>query len=138
MSSAALLGRMAISLAVVLVLMGAVAKFARKRGGFGLGSPRGAKVEVVTRHSVAKSASLAVVRVGGRDLLVGITPSTVSLLLDGEEGSLVPAEAQRDQQPEQHEIRAGLQGLAPAVQGNLPSSPWKVMLDQLRERTVRR
>ena len=131
MSSVALIGRMALSLGVVLVLVAGLARLARQRGGLGFGPPRRAKLDVLVRQQVAKSSSLAVVRVGGRDLLVGVTPSTISLLLDTEEGALVPA-AGADTEP------VGRQGVPPATQGMFPSSPWKVMLEQLRERTVRR
>ena len=131
MSSAALLGRMALSLGVVLVLVAGLARLARHRGGPGFGGGRRAKLDVVVRQPVSKSATLAVVRVGGRDLLVGVTPSAVSLLLDTEQGSLAPV---TEDGPE----NLGLHGVLPARQGAFPSSPWKVMLDQLRERTVRR
>lgn len=131
MSSAALIGRMALSLGVVLVLVAGLARLARHRGSLGFGPARRAKVDVLVRQSVGKSSSLAVVRVGGRDLLVGVTPSTVSLLLDTEEGALVPA-GEADAEP------VGHHGMLPTTQGMFPSSPWKVMLEQLRERTVRR
>ena len=131
MSSAALLGRMALSLGVVLLVVAGLARLARQRGGLGFGPVRRAKLDVLVRQPVAKAATLAVVRVGGRDLLVGITPSTISLLLDTEEGSLVPA-AGTEEEP------VGLQGMGSATQGMFPSSPWKVMLESLRERTVRR
>lgn len=131
MSSVALVGRMALSLGVVLVLVGALARVARRRGGMGFGPARRAKLDVLVRQPVAKAATLAVVRVGGRDLLVGVTPSTISLLLDTEEGALVPAAGAETES-------VGRQGMLPASQGMFPSSPWKVMLEQLRERTVRR
>lgn len=122
---------MALSLGVVLVLVAGLARLARHRGGLAFGPAKRAKVDVVVRQQVAKSATLAVVRVGGRDLLVGVTPSTVSLLLDTEQGSLAPVAGD---DPEQ----VGCHGVLPASQGTFPSSPWKVMLEQLRERTVRR
>lgn len=122
---------MALSLGVVLVLVAGLARLARHRGGLGFGPGRRAKLDVVVRQQVSKSATLAVVRVGGRDLLVGITPSAVNLLLDTEQGSLAPV---AEDGPE----NIGLHGVLPARQGVFPSSPWKVMLDQLRERTVRR
>lgn len=131
MSSAALIGRMALSLGVVLVLVAGLARLARHRGGLGFGPVRRAKLDVLVRQSVGKSSSLAVVRVGGRELLVGVTPSTISLLLDTEEGALVPS-GEADAEPVGHD------GMLPTTQGMFPSSPWKVMLEQLRERTVRR
>lgn len=121
---------MALSLGVVLVLVAGLARLARRRGGLGFGPVRRAKLDVLVRQPVSKSATLAVVRVGGRELLVGVTPTTISLLLDADEGSLVPAGG--DPEP------AGLQGLLPARHGTASSSPWTVMLEQLKERTVRK
>lgn len=134
MSGAVLLGRMALSLLVVLVLMGGLAQVARRRGGLGLGKMgtggRTQRLQVLSRHSVAKSASLAVVRVGGRDLLIGVTPSTISLLVEAEEGGLTEAAEAAG-----HGVVQG----STAFKAQFPSSsPWTVMLDQLRERTVRR
>lgn len=136
MSAAVLLGRMALSLLVVLVLMGAVAHLARRRGGLalgGLGKPgtRTGRLQIVSRHNVAKSSSLAVVRVGGRELLIGVTPSTISLLIEAEEGGLT---AQADPAT----IPEAAQGSASLTPGFRSPSPWTVMVDQLRERTVRR
>lgn len=124
---------MALSLLVVMVLMAGVAHLARRRGGFALGGAvraRGGRLQVLSRHSVAKSASLAVVRVGGRDLLIGVTPSTISLLLEADEGGLGSATDNSS---------TGLaQGSASLTSGSASPSPWTVMVDQLRERTVRR
>lgn len=133
MSAVALVGRMALSLLVVMALMAGVAHLAKRRGGLALGGiarGRSGRLEVISRHSVAKSASLALVRVGGRDLLIGVTPSTISLLLEAEEGGLA---AESD-----NASRGLAQGSASFTSGTASPSPWTVMVDQLRERTVRR
>jgi flagellar protein FliO/FliZ len=68
--------RMVVSLAVVLCLLFVVARFARR------GRPRagGPEMAVISRVTVGSKASVAVVRLGDRALVVGVTDSTVTLL----------------------------------------------------------
>lgn len=87
-STVELLVRLVFSMAVVLGLVWFLAKVVRARGAkglfAGLGSGRRQQkrpdIDVLARHSLTKSASLALVRVAGRDLLVGVTDSSVRVL----------------------------------------------------------
>lgn len=125
--------RLVVSLATVLTLMFLLARYLRNRQlgtGLGIGGAQRRKkallLEVVTRQGLSRGSSLAVVRVSGQLLLLGVTESTVSVLRDLEdvdEAELVP-ETQ--------------DGSAPA------QSPFDIrttagsVVEILRQRTVRR
>lgn len=70
--------RVVFSLAVVLGLLWFIARTSSRRFG---GSAR-SMVRVVARQSLARSASLAVVEVGDRVLVVGVSENGVSLLTE--------------------------------------------------------
>jgi flagellar protein FliO/FliZ len=74
----AVLARVTASLVVVVALAVLVARFARKAGVRG----GGAGLRVVERTGLSREASVAVVEVGGRGLVVGITSQGVSLLTE--------------------------------------------------------
>lgn len=75
--------RVVVSLAVVLGLVWALGQAARRRGTGGAQ----AAVTVIGRQPLSRSASVAVVRVGGQALVLGVTDSSVTLL-----GRVDPAE----------------------------------------------
>ena len=89
-SSFMLLLRLGFSLAFVLGLIWCAAWVVRRRNGAGgsvipkLGRHRaedhGPRIEIVERRSVGRHSSVAVVRVGGQSLLVGITEQQIRLL----------------------------------------------------------
>lgn len=80
-----LLGRMVVSLAVVVGLMYAVAKVARKRLGVGtVGMPKAQQLQLVARQTLGKGAAVAAVRSGDRLLLLGVTEQNVSLLSESD------------------------------------------------------
>jgi flagellar biosynthetic protein FliO len=89
-SSLYLLVRVAMSLALVLGMVG-IAVWALKRRG-PLRSRGGAthRLEVVDRRALSKGAQVALVRVGHEDFLVGVTDQRVELL--GRTDSAAPAE----------------------------------------------
>jgi len=127
----ALLVRVVVSLGVVLVVMWGAAAVLRRSGvtgtvGIGArGGRRKAPVEVLARHGLSRGASVTVVRLGGRGLVLGVTDQHVTLLTEIDPAEL---DAAPDEQP------AG-----PAGPGIGPGTlPWKVALEQLRDRTVRR
>jgi flagellar biosynthetic protein FliO len=131
-SLVALLVRVVVSLGVVLVVMAGAAAILRRSGvvGTAMAGKRGtrrrtAPVEVIARHGLSRGASVTVVRLGGRALVLGVTEHQVSLLTE-----IDPAEL--DAPPD--EADAGTAG--PGIGSG--SLPWKVALEQLRERTVRR
>ena len=74
----AVLARVTASLVVVVALAVLVARFARKAGVRG----GGAGLRVVERTGLSREASVAVVEVGGRGLVVGVTAQGVSLLTE--------------------------------------------------------
>lgn len=80
--------RMVISLAVVLCLLFVVARFARR------GRPRngGPDLAVISRCSVGSKASVAVVQLGERALVVGVTDQSVTLLSEAPVSDFVAAE----------------------------------------------
>ena len=98
--------RLVLSLATVLTLMVLLARYLRHRQigtGFGTGaSPRRRRalpLEVVTRQGLSRGSSIAVVRVSGQLLLLGVTESAVSVLRELEEVEDVVPEAADDSAP---------------------------------------
>lgn len=132
MSLLDLLVRLVVALVVVFGLLGIASRVARRRGGStSLRYGRRSQMEVVSRTGLSKSASVMVVRVGDKELLLGVTPTHVELLVEAEQGALCPL-------PVSEPPRQGGRGRAPALRGSAPASAWMAMLEQLRERTVRR
>lgn len=68
--------RVVFSLAVVLLMMWGLSRVMRGRGG----AVRTSNLEVVSRTTLGKRASVVVVRDGDRGLILGVTDQTVSLL----------------------------------------------------------
>jgi flagellar protein FliO/FliZ len=79
--------RVVFSLAVVLGLLWVIARTSSRR----FGGPGRSLVRVVARQSLARTASLAVVEVGERVLVVGVSENGVSLLTEMDPSEL-PAE----------------------------------------------
>jgi flagellar biogenesis protein FliO len=95
--------RLVVSLAVVLLLLVFLARYLNNRqlgGGRAVGRPGRRKpladVEVLSRHGLSRGSSLAVVRAGGRLLLVGVTETSVTVLreLDEQPEELTPGRLQ--------------------------------------------
>lgn len=136
-SLVALLIRVVVSLGVVLAVMAGAAAVLRRSGvaGTAVAGKRGVRrrnvpVEVLARHGLSRGAFVTVVRLGGRALVLGVTEHQVSLLaeVDPAELEAVSAPAGPD------DTTAGPAG--PGIGAG--ALPWKVALEQLRERTVRR
>jgi flagellar biosynthetic protein FliO len=85
----AVLARVTASLIVVVALAVLAARFARKAGVRG----SGAGLRVVERTGLSREASVAVVEVGGRGLVVGVTAQGVSLLTELTAAELAAATA---------------------------------------------
>jgi flagellar protein FliO/FliZ len=125
-SLVALVVRVVISLAVVLAVMAGAAAVLRRNGVGGMGGARRTgRVEVMARHGLSRASSVAVVRLGERALVLGVTEHSVTLLAEADPAELAP------QEPEAPGT-ASPGGFPPA------SSAWKAILEQLRDRTVRR
>jgi flagellar protein FliO/FliZ len=93
-STVELLVRLVFSLGIIIGILVVAARMARKSGGFlrlaGL-KPGDSSITVLDRQALSKSASLAVVRVGTRTMVVGITDQGISLLADAPELSTEPS-----------------------------------------------
>jgi flagellar biogenesis protein FliO len=130
----ALLVRVVVSLGVVLAVMAGAAAVLRRSGVVGTSGMgkrgglrrRAVPIEVIARHGLSRSSSVAVLRVGERALVIGVTEHQVSLLTE-----IDPAELEAP--PESPDVAAG-----PGPGIGAGALPWKVVLEQLRERTVRR
>lgn len=151
--------RMLVSLAIVLALMYVAARLLARSKGIPTGGPRATKrvrrsllaavtgaaqtskrgrrpartaspLEVLARQPLGKSASVSLVRVADKVLLVGVTDSTVQLLSELDAAQL-----------EDEEPTADLLSLAPSGLSRTEHASSRTavsVLDQLRERTVRR
>ena len=131
-SLVALLVRVVVSLGVVLAVMAGAAAVLRRSGVVGTTGmgKRGLRrrpvpIEVIARHGLSRGSSVAVVRLGERALVLGVTEHQVSLLTEVDPAELELPPDETDAEPAGPGIGAG-------------ALPWKVALEQLRERTVRR
>ncbi|SDI82345.1 flagellar protein FliO/FliZ [Frankineae bacterium MT45] len=95
MENVAQLGRVVLSLAVVLGLMWGLARFVKRPTGR---SRNGKLLDVVSREQLTRNSSIAVVRVLDQALIVGVTDGQVSLIgeadLEAVEAQLAAASAQ--------------------------------------------
>ena len=125
-----LFARLAISLAVVLGVMALAGRALRARAMPGSNRRyKVAPIEVLARQGLGRNASVAMVKAGGKVLLLGITEQQVNFLGEADELGLTD-----DDVP-------GANWTAPS--GNGPATAdsswtWKTMIDAARERTVRR
>ncbi len=128
-SLAALLVRVVVSLGVVLAIMAGAAAVLRRSGVVGGRSPRRRTAQVVSRQGLGRSSSVTVVRVGERALVLGVTESSVNLLGEVDAAKLELEEAVGPEAP----------GTASPGSGFPPAAfAWKAVLENLRDRTVRR
>jgi len=119
--------RLLFSLGVVIGLMWVAATVLRKRGlapGGQRRTGRGPQVELLARRSLSRNASIAVVRIGERSMVVGITDHYVTKLDDTEV-------------IEDIELIEGGTNWTVTPGAPSPGTAWKAMLDQMRNRTVR-
>jgi flagellar biosynthetic protein FliO len=138
----AVLARVVASLVVVVALAVLAARFTRRAGVRG----GGAGLQVVERTGLTREASVAVLEIADRALVVGVTAHGVTLLAELEPGVL---EARRASQPDAGgtSARAGVgpvpgsltTGERPRGTGSvLDPRTWRQAVDALRELTVRR
>lgn len=126
-STIELFARLAVSLAVVIGLMVGLSALLRRRG-MPMGTRRAApvaRVDILARRALGRNASIAVVRAGGKSMVLGVTEASITMLAEAEidEIDLETTETQW----------TGLPAGAPR-----PGTAWKAMLETLRERTVRK
>ena len=119
--------RLVFSLAVVIGIMWVAATMIRRRGLLPVDRRRGGRgvqVELLARRPLGRNASIAVVRVGERSMVVGVTDHQVTKLDDADVDEIDLDDA-------------GTNWTAPPGASG-PATAWKAMLEQLRNRTARR
>ena len=79
-----LVGRLVVSLAVVLSLMAAAAWILRRRGGTFLRGGKASVIEVLARQSLTRTSSVQIVRLGERAIVLGVTDQSVTYLTEGD------------------------------------------------------
>jgi flagellar protein FliO/FliZ len=165
-STIAIIGRMLLALVLVLGVMWALARWARKPMGIGKGER---VMTVLARQQLSRSSSVAVLKLMDRALVLGVTEQGVQLLTETElapieQALTVPAarrpapaaERRRSAEPLELDGELAPPALPPAAvgkptpAGSMPSgrskldgsvlSPntWKQVLGAARELTVRR
>ena len=134
--------RVGLSLACVLGLVWLFSKGALKAGGRA-GSGRGA-VQVLARQSLSRTSSVAVVQVGERALVLGVTEQQVTLLTEADAAAVAaPQETVQRTPVETTEARHVTSPALPAPRNALAGSAlspatWTQAIEALRERTIRR
>ena len=159
-SVVSLVVRVVVSLGVVLAVMAGAAAVL-KRGGFGgaagggIGRSRTRQsVEVLGRVTLGRNASVTVVRVGSRALVLGVSDQNVTLLTETDPAELAALHGSSPggsslvggaPTPPAAGASSGMPSVDPespgtAAPGGFPpaSSAWKAVVEQLRDRTVRR
>jgi len=136
--------RIVFSLLVVLALMWGIAKLVRRP----LGARRGGLIDVLGRQQLSRGASVAVVRVADKAMVLGVTDGQVTLLA---ETDLATVEEYQPETPVRREslpvesLGNSRNRTAPVVSpdGSLAGSilstrTWAQTRDFLRERRVRK
>jgi flagellar protein FliO/FliZ len=133
--------RIGVSLGVILALMWGLARLARKP----LAARAGGAVAVLSRQNVSRHASVVVVRVADRALVLGVTEQQVTMLTETDLVAVsdsAPA-VQRSAIDLDHPAAAAAAASAePRPTGRLAGSvlsphTWTQAITALRERTVR-
>lgn len=127
--SALLLLRMIGSLAVVAFLLWALTRLARSRG---LGTPGNDLIDVRAQRGLSRNASLILVQVGAKHLLLGVADGGVQVLSEGDDLALNDTSAGDDSMTGAGVAGRGSSTPVPA------SAPSGRVLDRLRDRTVRK
>jgi flagellar protein FliO/FliZ len=133
-----LVGRVGGSLVVVIVLAALAARLARRASVRG----PGVGLRVIDRVGVTREAAVAVVQVGERALVLGVTAREITLLTE-----LDPDELGQDEQPlagpaaGADSTLGGRRAAATRTKGTgsvLDVRTWRQAVDALRDLTVRR
>jgi flagellar protein FliO/FliZ len=132
--------RIGFSLLVVLGLMWMLAKLARRRP---LGGRGGATLTVLARQQLSRSASVTIVQVADRALVLGVTDGQISLLAEADPAALRQPAAEpverRDAVRLDAPVAPALSSSPPRLAGSVLSpATWRQTVEFLRERTARR
>jgi flagellar biogenesis protein FliO len=142
------------ALLVIVGILWVVARYIKNKSGLGKSLPNHpGKITVLSRQTLAKGVSIAIVHVAGKELLIGVTPSGVSLLSEIDVGASIESEfsetldeivgaASVERNPGAVRSTAGRQldsqWKAGQLGGASPLQAWMAKLDELREMTVRK
>jgi flagellar protein FliO/FliZ len=122
--------RIFFSLAVVLVLMWALAKVARRP----LAGRGGEALSVLARQALTRGASVAVVRVGEKAYVLGVTDQNVTLLAEAEPAAIEAAAHPHHEVREQLPLdNLGPAGTGPLAGSALSPSTWRYAATALRK-----
>jgi flagellar protein FliO/FliZ len=118
--------RIFFSLVVVLLLMWGLAKVARRP----LSGRNGGALSVLARQALSRGAAVAVVRVGERAYVVGVTDQTVTLLAEADPDAIEAAAHPAHEVREQLSLDAlagsgSLGGSGPLAGSALSPSTWR-------------
>ncbi|HSF27035.1 MAG TPA: flagellar biosynthetic protein FliO [Actinomycetes bacterium] len=123
------------SLGLVLLLIWAAARVLRRTAH---GKATGA-LEVLARQPLSRTASLAVVRVADRALVVGVAEGRVSLLTETDLASVRTTEPVRETREPVLTSAASTPESPSRLAGSaLSPATWRTAVEVLRERTARR
>lgn len=136
-----LFARLFVALSIVIGLMIVCARVLKKRGiDLTTGSRRGngprPVVDVIARRGLSRNASVVVVRAGGKTLVLGVTDQQITMLAEAD--PIVLDEPLVAEYPNVHPEAQWTELPLTAGAGARGGSPWKMALESLRERTVRR
>jgi flagellar protein FliO/FliZ len=134
-----LLGRLILSMGVVLGVMVLAAKVVRNRNFAGLrrGGPT-TRIEVLARQPFGKNASVAVVMAAGKALVIGVTESNVTVLAEADPEALQTEPVTPDAGSASGTTARPMAQWTGQPGGDRPALTWKTWIEQLRERTLRR
>jgi flagellar biosynthetic protein FliO len=140
---AELLVRLVASLGMVVAIILVAHKYLRTKGGLRFGrGPNAPKLDVLDRAPIGRNAQVAVVRVGGRGLIVGVTEQSVTLLAEAPEliDRYETEEAERTAPPAEQGTRraSAWRGLGRQDVADAPEPARMNIFEALREATVRR
>ena len=127
-----LLPRLFLSMSVVIGVMWFAARVMKNRRLPGMTGPMGKaqakknEIEVLGRQGLTKNATVTLVRTGGKTLVLGVTDAQVTLLTELVDETSAPA---LSIVPESSDTQ---------WTGVANEQAWKGLLEQVRERTVRR
>jgi len=134
--------RLVLSLGVVIALMLGAAWLLRRRQGGGTvrlgGGARAQRVEMLGRQPVGRNATVAIVRVGDKALVLGVTEHSVTVLTEGDVHAFDPPEPVVVG-PVSRFGPFGSRAHGTVLSGSVSSgSTRKSFVEALREKTVRR
>lgn len=130
-------GRMLLVLGLIIGLLVVLARFGRKwQASPRFGPKSSARIDVVSRRSMGKNISIAVIQVGRRAFLVGQAAQAMTLLaeLDGDEWSTKTTSPEIGGREKDQLL---IPGTVRGIGGETPKA-WDAFIDHLREMTVRR